>query len=118
MEWPGRLEAAREIDIETRAGNDAPVHRTTVWVVVDGDDVFVRSYRGESGRWYREISGNPDAVVHLDEDSQPVRAVPASDPESVQRVSDGYRSKYADSSVVDSMLTDEVEPTTLRLEPR
>ena len=118
MDWPGQLDAATEIDVETRAGDDAPVHRVTIWVVVDGDDVFVRSYRGESARWYREISGHPDAVVDLEGDSQPVRAVPASDPESVRRASDGYRSKYADSSVVDSMLTGEVTPTTLRLEPR
>jgi hypothetical protein len=118
MDWPGQLDAAPEIDIETRAGDDAPVHCTTIWVVVDGEDVFVRSYRGESGRWYREISGHPDAVVHIDGESQPVRAIPASDPESAGRASDAYRNKYADSSVVDSMLTDEVTPTTLRLEPR
>jgi hypothetical protein len=118
MDWPGQLEKAREIDIETRASDDAPAHRVTIWVIVDGDDVFVRSYHGPEGRWYREISAHPDAVVHVDGESQAVRAVPVSDPESVQRANDGYRSKYADSSVVDSMLTDEVNPTTLRLEPR
>jgi hypothetical protein len=118
MDWPGQLEPAREIEIETRERDDAPAHRTTIWVVVDGNDVFVRSYRGNEGRWYREISSHPDAIVHLNGESQPVRASPASDPESAQRASDGYRRKYSDSSAVDSMLTDEVLPTTLRLEPR
>ena len=118
MDWPGQIDAAREIEIETRANHDAPGHRTTIWAVVDGDDVFVRSYRGEQGRWYREISEHPDAVVDVDGASQPVRAVPATDSESVRRASDGYSRKYADSSVVESMLIDEVLPTTLRLEPR
>ena len=118
MDWPAQIDAAREIDIETRAGDDAPVHRTTIWAVVDAGDVFVRSYRGETARWYREISEHPDSAVHVEGESQPVHAIPASDAESVQRASDGYRSKYADSSVVESMLTDEVTPTTLRLEPR
>jgi hypothetical protein len=118
MDWPGQIDSAREIEIETRARDDAPVHRTTIWAVVDGDDVFVRSYRGNQGRWYREISDHPEAVVHVDGESEPVRAVPARDPQSVQRASDGYRRKYSDSSVVDSMMIDEVLPTTLRLEPR
>ena len=58
------------------------------------------------------------ATIEVDGESVPVRAVAATDPESVQRASDGYRRKYADSGVVDSMLLDEVLPTTLRLEPR
>ena len=37
---------------------------------------------------------------------------------TVQRASDGYSRKYGDSGVVDSMMIDEVLPTTLRLEPR
>ena len=36
------LEAAEEIEIETRAAADAPVHRTIIWVVTDGADAFVR----------------------------------------------------------------------------
>jgi hypothetical protein len=118
MDWPGPLEAAREIDVETRANDDAPAHRTTIWVVVDGEDVFVRSYQGPGGRWYQRISEHPDAVVHVDGESEPVRAVPATDPDSVQRASDGYRRKYSDSSATNAMLVDEVLPTTLRLEPR
>jgi hypothetical protein len=117
MDWPGQVDAAREIEIETRASDDAAAHRTTIWAVVDGDDVFVRSYRGDKARWYREISDHPDAIVHLDAESQPVRAIAAMDPESVRQASEGYSRKYGDSSVVDSMLIDEVLPTTLRLEP-
>jgi hypothetical protein len=118
MDWPGPLEAAREIEIETRRDDGAPAHRTTIGAVVDGDDVLVRSYRGAKSRWYREVSDHPEATIEVDGESVPVRAVAATDPESVQRASDGYRRKYADSGVVDSMLLDEVLPTTLRLEPR
>ncbi|HEY6058238.1 MAG TPA: DUF2255 family protein, partial [Candidatus Limnocylindrales bacterium] len=47
------LERTEEVRIETR-GADGTVHRTIIWVVVHGGDVFVRSVRGPSGRWYRE----------------------------------------------------------------
>jgi hypothetical protein len=47
-----RLAAAEEIEIETQAP-DGPVHRTIIWVLVEGGDVFLRSVRGDRGRWFR-----------------------------------------------------------------
>jgi hypothetical protein len=117
MDWPGQIGATREIEIETRKAEDAPAHRTPIWIVVNGGDVFVRSVRGKEGRWYREISANPAAVIHVDGESVPVRATAAADPESVQRATAGYESKYSDSSALDSVLRDEILDTTLRLEP-
>jgi hypothetical protein len=45
-----------EVDIETRAGVDAPAHRVTIWVMLDGDAVYVRSVRGARGRSSREAT--------------------------------------------------------------
>ena len=118
MDWPGAIDAAREVDIETRHGEDAPIHRTTIWAVVDDGEVYVRSLRGTSGRWYRELTAEPEAVVHAGGDSFPVRAVQAADPESVQRASDALRRKYSDSRSHDSMLASDILDTTVRLEPR
>lgn len=117
MEWPGRLESVREVEIETRRADDAPVHRTVIWVVVADGEVFVRSLKGEDGRWYREVTANPDAVLHVEGDPVPVRAVRAGDPESVARATRGFRGKYADSPHLGSMVRDEIAPTTVRLEP-
>jgi hypothetical protein len=118
MAWPGRLESVEEVDIETSRGAGAPVHRTTIWVVVGSGEVFVRSLNGEDGRWYRELTANPDAVLHVEGDAIAVRAVPAADPESVARATEGFNSKYGDSPYVDTMIRDEIAPTTVRLEPR
>jgi hypothetical protein len=116
MDWPAAIDAAREVDIETRRGTDAPAHRTTIWAV-DGE-VYVRSLRGPSGRWYRELIARPEAVLHVAGNGFPVRAVPAADPESVQRASDALRRKYSDSRSLDSMLASDILDTTVRLEPR
>jgi hypothetical protein len=118
MAWPGRLESVEEVHIETSRGPGAPVHRTTIWVVVGEGEVFVRSLNGEDGRWYRELTANPDAVLHAEGDAIAVRAVPAADPESVARATEGFNSKYGDSPYVDTMIRDEIAPTTVRLEPR
>jgi hypothetical protein len=117
VDWPGQVETVPEVDIETRRSEDAPVHRTTIWAVVDGDDVFVRSLRGAAGRWYRELTANQAGVLHVAGESIPVRAVAAGDPDSVERATAGFRRKYGNSRALDSMLRDEILDTTVLLEP-
>lgn len=117
MNWPDHVEAAREVDLETRRAEDAPAHRTTIWAVVENGEVYIRSWRGSTSRWYREVTANPEAVLHVEDEAVPVRAVAATDPDSVERASAGYRRKYADSTVMESMVRDEILDTTIRLEP-
>jgi hypothetical protein len=118
MDWPARLETMHEVDIETRAAEGGGVHLTTIWLVVDAGQVYVRSLRGGAGRWYRELIANPDAVLHAEGESVPVRAVAAPDAASVERATSGFRRKYADSRSLESMVRDEILDTTVRLEPR
>jgi hypothetical protein len=108
-----------EIEIETSRGGDAPVHRTVIWIVVDGDAAYVRSVRGPAGRWYRELSSNPRGAVHAQGGRTAVSAAPATDPASVARVSELLRQKYEQrwAGPTASMLRDETLSTTLKLTP-
>jgi hypothetical protein len=118
MQWPGRIASVEEVDIETTRGAGAPVHRTTIWAVIGDEEVYVRSLNGEDGRWYQELMANPDAFLHVEGESVPVRAVRAPDAESVERATRGFNEKYADSPYLHTMVRDEIAPTTVRLEPR
>jgi hypothetical protein len=109
------LDRTKEVDIETRSPKGS-TNVVPIWVVVDGDDVFIRTYRGPKSRWYREILANPGALV-VNKTRIPVRAIRAADTESIKRASDGYRKKYRKGGSLDSMLLPLVLPTTLRLEP-
>jgi hypothetical protein len=111
-----RLARAEEIEIETQAP-DGPVHQTTIWIVVDGDEAFVRSVRGKKGRWYREASANPAVAVHVDGRRLPATAIPATDPDSIERTSNALREKYDRVSGLAQMLKPDVLETTFRLEP-
>ncbi len=108
-----------EVDIETQGDTAGTTHRTTIWVVIDGSDVYIRSYRGPAGRWYREITGRPSAVLHVGTQRIPVRAVPATDEHTIAQVSNEYLRKYAERYPVEAraMLGEETLPMTLRLEP-
>ena len=88
------MDKAKAVRIETSAGPDSPVHRTIIWVVVDGEDVFVRSWRGVTARWYREALANPDIAIHLGKRRLAAAAVPARDPDSVARTSKALERKY------------------------
>ena len=109
----------REVKIETRRDAGSPEHRTIIWVVVVEGEVFVRSVRGPRGRWYREISSNPEGALHVGERRIPVRAVPATDETTVDAVSEAYRSKYEESlpGPTAAMVRPDVLPTTLKLSP-
>ena len=108
-----------EIDIETSRGGDAPVHRTTIWIVVDADTAYVRSVRGPAGRWYRELLANQKGAVRAAQKSVSVLASPANDSDTVTRVSDAIERKYRERwpGPTAAMLRDETLPTTLRLDP-
>jgi hypothetical protein len=108
------LDRSQEVDIETRSPKGR-THAVPIWVVVDGGEVFVRTYRGKTSRWYRELLAGPGALI-VEGRRVRVRAVAATDGVSVKRASDGYRRKYARSGSLGSMLRRSVLPTTLRLE--
>ena len=113
------LDETGEVRIETRWGEASTQHTTIIWVVVVDGAVFVRSVRAGEGRWYREVSANPEAALLVGERRVPVRAVPETDDEIVAAVSEAYRAKYEASypGPTRAMVRAEALPTTLRLLP-
>lgn len=109
------LDEAEEVYVQTdRVGSSG----TVIWAVVDGA-VFVRSVRGEKGRWYREASSNREATLWVNDRRIPVRFAPETDAATVEKVSAAYREKYEASypGPTTAMVREEVLATTLRLLP-
>jgi hypothetical protein len=113
------LAKTEEVKIETRRDADSPEHRTIIWVVVVEGGVFVRSVRGPKGRWYREISSNPEGALHVRGECIPVRATSATEGTTVDAVSAAIRSKDEEAAPgpTAAMVRPEVLPTTLKLSP-
>jgi hypothetical protein len=110
------LATTEEIEVETRS-QAGEVHRTIVWPLVHDGVVYLRSYRGPSGRWYREALADPDIGLVIDGRRVPARAVPATDEASVEACSAALREKYRRSYSLKAMLAPAVLPTTLRIDP-
>ena len=112
------LRNVEEIRIAPTPAGAKKKHRATIWVVVVDDDVFIRSFTGPKGKWYRNVLANPEADVEFDGKAIHVRAMPVKDRKTIEAVSRAYLEKYRDSPYAKDMVRDDVLPTTLRLEPR
>jgi hypothetical protein len=102
-----RMDVAKEVDIETRSP-EGKTHKVTIWIVVVEGMPYVRSVRGKSGRWYRELIARKEGVLHVGSRSVPVR------PSNVRAP---LWRKYAKNSSLFSMLRLVTLDTTLRLDP-
>lgn len=109
------IDEAQEVTIETQGKNQA--FRTVIWIVVEGGEVFVRSVRGDDGKWFRRASRDPSVALHVAGTRIPARAIPATDPESVKRTDDALIRKYRKGRSLDAMLKADIRDTTLRLDP-
>ena len=109
------IDAAQEVHIETYA-QDGRAYRAIIWIMVEDDVVYVRSVRGEAGRWYQQALAHPNVKIIMGAVEIDAVARLAQDEQSIERASAGLRRKYAPGSSLDSMLKPDVLPTTLRLE--
>jgi hypothetical protein len=112
-----QLDEALEVRIETLRP-DGSTRRTIIWVVVDGEDVFLRSVRGDRGHWFQAATDAHEPLTMI-VGKQPISVTAhlAADPDSIARCSRALERKYADDPALPSMLRPMTLATTLRIEP-
>ena len=112
-----KLGAAQEVEIAPRR-EDGTLHRPVViWAVRVEDDMYVRSYRGENGSWYRAACKSREGVIAGGGVEKEVRFV---EPDSrlQSQIDAAYQSKYKQyPTYVRPMLTAEAQAATLKLVP-
>ncbi|MFY9934820.1 MAG: DUF2255 family protein [Streptosporangiaceae bacterium] len=115
-----RIGSAEELQIITgrRDGSDRPP--VPIWVVRVGDELYVRSFRGPDGAWYRHASQHPAGRIRAGGIDRAVTFDAAGrDGEVRPAVDDAYRAKYAryGDSYLGPMLAEQAAATTLKLTP-
>lgn len=108
------LRDTKEVAIRT---SNHPATAVVIWVVVADGEVFVRSFRGATGRWYRDLAGGGRATLEVSGRRLEVQAIPANDPGSIERASRAFLSKYQPSPYAQAMVQADLLSTTLRLDP-
>lgn len=113
------IAAAEELEVAPARGDGTLRRPTTVWVVRLGDDLYVRSWRGPTGRWFRDAQQTHEGHIRAGGVDKDVTFVDADETLNDQ-IDAAYRTKYrryADS-YVPPMLSPQARATTLKLVPR
>ncbi|MDR8412367.1 DUF2255 family protein [Nonomuraea sp. 3-1Str] len=114
-----RIATAEELDIAPQRTDGSLREPTTIWVVRDGDELFVRSWRGGDGAWFRAARASHSGRVSAAGVTKDVAFAEETDPAVNDRVDAAYRAKYGRySSYVEPMVAASARATTLRLLPR
>jgi hypothetical protein len=114
-----KIGAAEEVQIAPLERDGTPRKPVTVWVVRQGDDLYVRSVNGPSGRWFRGTQERHEGRLRAGGVQQDVTFVDA-DHDIDDEVDAAYRAKYRRyaGSILNSVLTPEARSSTLKLVPR
>jgi hypothetical protein len=91
--------------------------RTPIWIVTVGPSVFVRSYRGNKGRWYQHVLARRIFPLEIEGTDVVVSAEPVTTATTNDDVSAAYKAKYPDEPETPDMVSSPVVATTLQLVP-
>jgi hypothetical protein len=116
-----RIGAADDLHIAAVRGDGTRRRPTTIWVVPDGDDLYVRAASGTTAAWYRGTRTRHEGHIRAGGVDRDVTFtdVPGDDPVNA-RIDAAYRSKYRrhGGTYVDMMLAPAARAATLKLTPR
>ncbi|MEZ4496891.1 MAG: DUF2255 family protein [Thermomicrobiales bacterium] len=85
---------ASELRISTRRADGSLRNPITIWVVRDGDDIYVRGYRGRSTTWFRNLLTLPGGHIRAGGVDRDVVFTEETDAAVNDRIDEAYRSKY------------------------
>jgi hypothetical protein len=114
------IAAADELEIAPLRPDGTQRPPVTIWVVRDGDDLYVRSYRGRDSGWFRGTQASHEGRIRAGGVDRDVTFVDEADPGVNDQIDAAYRAKYRrfGASYVDPMVADGARAATLKLAPR
>jgi hypothetical protein len=114
-----RIGTAEELQIQSLRRDGTLRNPVTIWVVRVGDDLYVRSYRGRGGAWFRAAQVRHEGHIRaggVDKDST---FLEESTPDINDRIDAAYYTKYGRyPQYVAPIVAAEARSTTLKLVPR
>ena len=111
---------AEELEIASRRGDGTLGNPVTIWVVRVDDDLYVRSYRGRRGAWFRAVQMRHEGHIQAGGVEKDVTFVEVNaDHDINHQIDAAYRAKYHRyPQYVPPMMTPEARATTIQLVPR
>jgi hypothetical protein len=112
-----RIGTSEELNMAPLAADGTERRTVPIWVVRAGDGLYVRSWRGAGGGWFRSARASHAARVRAGGIEKEVALLEAGD-EVNDAVDAAYLDKYGHSSYAEAMVAPGARATTFRLIPR
>jgi hypothetical protein len=113
-----RIGKAEELNLASRRPDGSLRNLVTMWVVRDGDELYVRAYKGPDGPWYRGTRDRQEGHVRSGGVEADVSFTDETDPDVNDRIDAAYQAKYARwPDYVGPMITPQARAATIRLTP-
>lgn len=111
---------ADELTVQPQRADGSLRGPVPIWVVRDGDNLYVRSYRGTDGAWFRDANTQRVGRVSSGGVTAAVAFAAEYDAEVNDRIDAAYRAKYRrhGAQYVAAMVAEAARATTLKLTPR
>jgi hypothetical protein len=115
-----KIGRAEELEIAPLRGDGTPRNPVTIWVVRLGDDLYVRSYKGHGGAWFRAAQARHEGRIRAGGVQKDVKFVEENDPGVNDQIDTAYRTKYRrhGAQYVNAIVAPQARATTLKLVPR
>jgi hypothetical protein len=116
-----RIGSAEELQLASERRDGSLRRPVTIWVVRDGDDLYVRCMNGHAGAWFRGTQSRHQGHIRVsgvDKDVSFADADP--DPGLNDRIDATYRSKYRSygANIIGGVVNPESRASTIKLVPR
>ncbi|MEV0268037.1 DUF2255 family protein [Hamadaea sp. NPDC050747] len=114
-----RIDRTDELELASQRRDGTLGDPVTMWVVRDGDDLYVRSMHGRGGTWFRRTRTREAGHIHAGGVDKDVAFVVDPDEKLNDRIDNAYKSKYGryGANIVGSVVNPGAREATIRLVP-
>ncbi len=114
--WSVAASPSDEVAVLVTRDADGEAHETSIWVVEDGGNLWLRSGSPKSA-WLARLRRSPDIELERAGRRRSYHAVPVETPDALARVNAKMAEKYGASETLVGLYSDRSESVAIRLEP-
>jgi hypothetical protein len=120
MDELSKIGQADELELASLRRDGSLRDPVTMWVVRDGDELYVRSMHGRDGAWFRGTQTSHQGHIRSAGIDKDVAFVVDTDAGVNDRIDEGYRSKYRryGANIVGGVVNPDSRESTIKLVPR
>src|SRR5258705_13977975 len=114
-----KIEQADELELASLRGDGSLRNPVTMWVIRDGDQLYVRSMHGRSGAWFRGTQTRNQGHIRSAGIDKDVAFLVDTDAAVNERIDQAYRSKYRryGANIIDGVVNPASRDSTIKLVP-